>query len=200
MTTRRVGCTVILALFGLMTASAAPILILPVSLMQGLPGSTVGWGYQIVNDTTDYLLVNNSYFCGPGGDPQFTTCGPNNGVPRYDGLNNFGPKYGVYTDYIAANATLIPPSSSPSQPYSFGSPGTGVGAYTIDLSAPLNSVDAGNIFVTYDAYVGNPFVAGVYDFSGSMSAAATVVVVPEPESFSLAAIALGVLAAWRRKG
>ena len=164
--------------------------------VSGFAGQTVGWGYfSITNDTSFFLLINNSYFCGPGGDPNSTDCT----------TNPFGPAFGVYTDYIGAfnPFTEVPPFSTigPSF-FSPGTPGTanGVGEYKINLGTPIGSVDTGTIFITFDEYSGDPFDGGDYAGSDQISATASVTVVPTPEpaTFLLVGGALLALAGLRR--
>lgn len=166
------------------SARAVPTLILnpPDGAVQGAPGETVGWGYTFVNDTPFYLLVVGSDFCQPGQDPFFSTC---------------TQLIGTYNDYIASNGTVIPPMSSPSQDFSPGNPGTGVGGYTIDTNPPA-SMDVGNIYVIFDEFNGDPFNGGM-QVSGDMEvfSAASVTVVPEPATFGLGGLALAAIAGLR---
>jgi hypothetical protein len=148
----------------------------------GSPGQTVGWGFSITNTTGFFLLVDSSNFCEPGQDP-FTgpvfTCAPGLGAS-------------TYTDFIANNGTVIPPSGL-IQPFNAVTM-TGVGAYMIDPAALTGSIDTGSIVLSYQEYNGNPFAGGT-QVSGDteLSAAASVTTaaaVPEPNSAALLAGAL----------
>ena len=167
------------------SAFASPLLTLnPANgFIEGGPSETVGWGYTLSNDTPYYLLVDASYFCQVGQDPEFTTC---------------TQTLGTYTDFIAANLTIISPHSSTSQTFdpNFMS---GVGSYTIDPSAPLYSIDTGDIVATYQEYMGNALVSGT-QVSGDieLSASVMVEVVPEPATLTLAGGSLLFLWALRR--
>jgi len=175
-------------------------------LVTGGPGATVGWGFTITNDTPYWLVFDNSAFCGPGGDPFLNSC-----TSPYDGITNFGPSLGTYTDYIATQFTFIAPGtmtvpSSLSEGFD-ATAMTGVGAYTIDLTAPLYSTDPAdpstemsNLFVQYEEYTGNPFTTGIQvpgtgEFE--LSAPVEVEVTPEPSTFVLFGAGL-LLAASRR--
>lgn len=154
------------------SAYATPVLTLtPSGNVGGPPGSTVGWGFSLMNDTGFFLLVDGSFFCQSGQDPQFNTC---------------TQTQGVYTDYIAANATLVAPMSTASQSFMQGSPGMGVGQYAISSSAVFPAMDSGKIFVVFQEFNGNPFMGGT-QVSGDIEifASASVQVVPEPATFAL---------------
>jgi hypothetical protein len=152
--TCRVLCAVVLRLAGSgVCAYADPVLSLtPTSGVVGAqPGQTTGWGFTITNDTSDYLLVDASYFRGTGGDPQFTDCTDPSDPPI-----SYGPAIGVYTDFIANNVTLVSPDSSLTEAFSLTLQ-QGVGSYAITSGTPALSADIGNLFVIYDEYDGNPF-------------------------------------------
>lgn len=191
MTLRNVSVGLVCSAILTVCTNAMPVLTLtgnppdtggPVAM--GMPGQVVGWDYMINNDTTDVLVITNSFFCQPLEDPQFTTC------TQLDG---------VYNDYIAANGTQIPPTSSPSQMFTPGDPsgtppGTGVGGYTIS-STPLVPEDMGFVWVVF-----NECTPDFMTCSGDMfiNAEADVQVIPEPSTFTLAAFAFALLLGiWR---
>jgi hypothetical protein len=135
--------TYYLALFGFLamclTASADPTLTLtPSGTVSGLPGDTVGWGYSIENDTSDYLVVENSYFCDPGEDPSDFDCSPGLGASTYQ-------------DFIANNFTEIAPNSTGAQSFD-ATANTGVGEYSIDPLAVAGQSDVGSIVIVYDLF------------------------------------------------
>ncbi len=147
----------------------------PGGAIPGTPGQTVGWGFTITNNTTYYLLFDNSYFCEPGQDPTYTTC---------------APTLGTYNDYIATNSTEVAPMSAITE--TFGANGTsGFGGYSIYPSAALGAMDSGTLLATYMEYDGDP-LTGANPVSGdiNLSASASVTVittpaVPEPASWTL---------------
>src|SRR5437016_8697105 len=139
-------------------AYATPTLTLipPSGALTGFQNQTTGWGFTITNDTSDWLIVTNSFFCNTGGDPNFSDCTtPGNGPA------SFGPQFGTYTDYIAANVTVVPAFGTVGPTFfSPGSPGSGVGEYKVNSNAPIGSLDSGNLFVTYNTFNGDPFDGG----------------------------------------
>src|ERR1035438_5965073 len=100
---------------------ADPILTAVPTLFYGLPGETVGWGFEVINDTTNYLLFDSSAFCQIAQDPQYTTC---------------TQTLGTYNDLIANNATEVAPLTTLIQPYDpTQNPALGLGTYNIIASA-----------------------------------------------------------------
>jgi hypothetical protein len=182
-------------------AYATPTLTLipPSGNLTGYDGQTVGWGFTITNDTSDWLLITGSFFCNAGGDPNFTDCTTPGTGPTF-----FGPQFGTYTDYIGTRATEVPPTGQTGPTaFSRGSPGFGVGEYKVNSNAPLASMDLGNIFVTYAEYQGSPVDGGTPDPNDpgnlelSAAASVTVVPVPEPATFLLVGGSLVALAGLR---
>jgi hypothetical protein len=194
--------TILSLLLSLTCAFAGPVtLSIPgSSIGVGLPGSTVGWGYTIDNQTSFFLLVDGSNFCGPGGDPQFTDCsGP------YNGTTNFGPSLGVYNDIIATNVTVIAPNSTSTVFYD----GThGLGSYTIDGGASVGATDpsiqTSTLFVSYMPFSGDPFTGGAQagpdtEVSASASVLVGAATVPEPSTLTFAFGSLLGLVAMQRQ-
>jgi hypothetical protein len=171
----------------------------PSGALTGGPNQTVGWGFTISNDGADFLLITGSFFCNAGGDPNFTDC-----TTPGTGPSSFGPQFGVYTDYIGARATEVPAFGS-TGPITFspGSPGFGVGQYTVNSNAPTFSIDSGNLFVTYNLYQGDPVDGGTPDPNDpgnlELSAAASVEVVPEPGTYAMLGCGIVALLALRKK-
>jgi hypothetical protein len=160
---------------------------LTVSALFGPAGGTVGWGFSLTNnDTNDFLLVSNSFFCGPGQDPLFTTCAPALGASSYN-------------DFAGSNGINIGPGGVVTQ--LFDAISMGVGEYVIDSAASPGQVDTGSITLLYDFFTGDPFDpnSGATPDGGTMeiSADASVTVtgnvgaVPEPGLSPLLYVVLG---------
>jgi hypothetical protein len=159
--------------------------------VSGLPGSTVGWGYSIDNDSSDYLLVANSYFCAGTENPLFTTCAPSLGASTYN-------------DFIANNSTLIAPDTTGVESFDAGT-NSGVGEYIIDSAATAGETDIGSLVVVYDLFSGDPFTdPSATQIGGDMdlTAAAEVEVtgptsaVPEPGTPFFLGLGLAALIAF----
>jgi len=174
----------------LLTASAGslwadPILTLTPSPDQaGTPGSTVGWGFIIANDTSDYLIVSSSQFC-------------LNPVLLTPAFACTSPLTGVYSDIIAATGPTVGPHSSLSENFDPIGLTSGVGYFEIDPNAASSSSDAGQIVLTYDGFDGDPNSDSTNQvlFSVPLAADASVTVVtPEPATWALLATALAILA------
>jgi hypothetical protein len=145
--------------------------------VSGLPGDSVGWGYTLVNGSSDYLLVANSYFCESGQDPLFTTCSPSLGASTYQ-------------DFIANDFTLIAPGGSADATFDAVT-NSGVGEYNIDPLVTSGS-DSGSLTIVYDLYDADPTMGAanqicpndsVCDWEVSASAQVLVAgtsTVPEP--------------------
>jgi hypothetical protein len=213
---RRVVIALILATLCSWSAYAAPTLtvsLIPANgAISGSRGQTVGWGFTITNNTSFWIIITGSFFCGIGGDPNFTDCSNGGGSPNpyapYDGSSQFGTSFGPYSDYTAAPPHFIElqPSGSGGdtfgpQSYSQGNPGNGVGQYMILPSAPIGMTDTGNIFITFDEYSGDPLENPdrVGSDEGSAAASVTIVPTPEPATFLLVGGALVALARLRRR-
>jgi len=153
--------------------------------ISGLPGSTIGWGFTLTNDT-DYLVVTSA---------------------------NFTPAtaLGLFTDFISFAFIIVgpaPESTVVTQPFDAFA-GTGIGSFQIDPLAAAGAVALGQIELTYDLYSVSPndptFDPIVHTISvgNLLSAAASVTVagaeIPEPASFFLVAAGLAVAARLRKQ-
>jgi len=178
---KSIAAAFVLALLVFASAYAAPVptinLIPSGGTVAGLPGTVVGWGYDITNsDPSDWVLLNDSYV---------------------DGSLATGT-YGTYVDYISADPNLIvidPGSDSGPVPFSPGV--SGVGEFDIDEFVPPLAI-TGDINIDYSVFSEDPnspsFDPSSFVTSGTLTAPAQVDVVPEPASALLLGAALLPLA------
>lgn len=180
------------------TLTADPALTLtPSPDLAGAAGSIVGWGFNIVNDTADYLEFSSSQFCL---SPVILT----------PVLACTAPTTGVYYDIITGNDPVIGPHSSLAEDFDPLGFTTGAGYFVIDPSAPYLASDIGQLVLIYDGYDANPNLgpANQVLHSVPLAADASVTVtapatpVPEPSLLPLLAAVLATLAlfcAWTRR-
>jgi len=115
-------------------ALANPILTLDPANGQltGSPGSTVGWGFTIQNDTSFYLLVTSVTATG------------------------FDPATGAFSDYISSvNFTAVSPNSSYPESFNASIP-TGFGEFAILNTATIGAITGADFEVLYDLLVNDP--------------------------------------------
>lgn len=148
----------------------------------GVPGSTVGWGFTLANDT-NYLVVTESQFClSPVNTPLCT-------------LSNIG----TFSDIIGNAFIVVGPAGPPAfeqpavtQPFNVNTP-SGTGSFVIYGNALPGSVNAGEIVVHYDLYTRSPNdpsfnpTTDLISTQNFITAAAQVSVtnVPEPATLGL---------------
>lgn len=179
----------VLALAPVISAQAALTLTLaPASgTISGSPGQTVGWGFTITSDPTNWLLITSVQ--GNGG-----TVGTFEDV-----LSNF---VGINSYALAPNAAAWTESSTPGLGLAAGS----IGRIAINAGAAVGSFVTGTMVVTYDLYDGDPFVSGNFVSSGSFDAAyrldvvaPTNTAIPEPGSVVMVTAGLALVAVQARR-
>ncbi len=119
---------------GTLTASLTPAS----GTINGLPGSTIGWGFDILwDDPTNWITFTSSAL-----------------------TSETNPSIGTYTDFIGLQG-------GPS-PFAALSPSThwvqafdalnqaGAGSFAVDPGAVLGSQDNGTLVLNYDIYAGDP--------------------------------------------
>ncbi|MBS1823815.1 MAG: PEP-CTERM sorting domain-containing protein [Acidobacteria bacterium] len=167
--------------------TAAPVLtITPAGAASGTPGATVGWGFSLTPDDTEWITVIASFV-----------------------LNESNASLGVYSDLIGSQGGpaggVLPPSPQPAWSQDFD-PGlfTGLGSYTIDPLAVAGAINSGTIRVLYERYSDDPTQCGdCYIDSAEWDLAFSVAVddtsVPEPGSWALIATGAAAIAIRRMR-
>jgi hypothetical protein len=147
-------------------------------VIQGLPGSTIGWGYTISNNSSTDWLVTTGLNAG-----LFT-----NGTPD-----------GSYFDFPAIAPGLT--TTVNFDPVAF----TGLYGLTWDVSAPPGSVDSGQFILSAQWWTGDPSGTGTFienapdegsPYSASVVSAPSSA--PEPVSCFTVLIGLAALLLLRR--
>jgi hypothetical protein len=170
-------------------AFASPILTLDPANGQrsGAPGTTVGWGFTIENDTSFYLVVTSV-------------------VPT-----GFDPATGSFNDYVASvNFTAVAPNSNYSEAFNSSIP-TGFGEFLILNTATIGAITGADFEVLYDLLVNDPngplgsdggdlYGNFFNNTSGQVTVTdASTAAVPEPATLSLLLAAAPALLLLRRK-
>ena len=165
-------------------ASPVSLTLLPASgVVGGEPGTAVGWGFTLT-DNTDWVILLGS--------------------------SGFAPTpYGTYTDYTGNSFDLAGPGDGVTLTQNWGGPssGEGLGEFDIYSTAPSGTVISGTLVVSYAEFSVDP-MSGSFDpdtdticSDCSLAVSAQVGVSPEPSSFLLMSTALlpFALAGWRRR-
>jgi hypothetical protein len=140
----------------------------------GPAGSAVGWGFTLTDTSSDWVVLDDSYFLG-------------------------SPLYGSYEDYISNQFYLAgpsPESTTVSEPWNQGSQ-LGTGEFDLFATDPPTSF-SGSVNVDYDLFSVDPndpnFDPDV-DFvsSGTFSDPVEITITPEPSSWMLIGLPLAAL-------
>ena len=130
----------------------------------GAPGTTVGWGYMLENQSTDYWLVT-------------------------DGLDPGSFVFG--TPQVLFDFPMLAPGASVTVPFDAGTL-TGLFALTWDASAPLGTIESGSFLLEAQWWDGDPLAGGTLAFAATPSSLPyQAVVTPEPTTTGL--LGLGLL-------
>jgi len=153
--------------------------------ISGLPGQTIGWGFTLTSNATDWISVTSSALT-------FET----------------NPSLGIYTDFIGLQSGPSPSFAvAPGASWTevFDGISQGIGSYALDPGAIPFSQNTGQLMVFFDIFNGDPTNGGIQTGSDFVSAAFSITVdapapsVPEPATLGLTFLALAVFAADRAK-
>ena len=173
---RLVTLTLVLVLGGALTAQAAPTLtLIPGNgALVGYPGTNVGWGFSLYNESSYDLYVN--------------------GVSADGSLA--GGSLGTFSDAViiwSLGSLTIAAGDTYNGTVASGTP---LASFAIKPGAPFGAVPVfGKIYVDYE------FNDSSFEWqgSGTLSADASVTTIPEPSTYILLGLSLGVVAYARKK-
>ncbi|MGD0302034.1 MAG: hypothetical protein ABSE86_33560 [Bryobacteraceae bacterium] len=168
-------------------ASAVIALTPPDGVIPGAPGSTVGWGFSLTNGA-DWVSIDS--------------------VTTENETSPLGGVSGGFTSYMdllgGLSNGVTPPGKTWTLDFSPGSPGTGLGQYSIDPGTPPGASDSGDFVIFYDEFSADPNTCGscyidtlqLFDSNGSAPAFtinASASPVPEPKLTMLIILGFAVL-------
>ncbi|MGJ5815618.1 InlB B-repeat-containing protein [Paludibaculum fermentans] len=142
-------------------------------------GSTQGWGFEIVNNSAEWISFVSSY-----------TFGETN------------PALGYYYDYVGPQGGpvnfVLAPGAVWSQTFDLAAM-MGFGAYQVDPAAAVGDSTSGLIRTVWDSYATDPAICQCIPAQFSMNLPFEVVIVntPEPGGGWLMGTGLAVLGLWR---
>jgi len=149
----------------------------------GSPGSIVGWGFTLSNDTSDWLWANDSVF----------------------DMDKDG-SWGIYEDLSWTSAPVAPGTAQDptilTVLFSLLGDGTGVGSFAIDPTVPFGDRATGVIYLDYDIYAIDPSGGGLTPIDSARVQADAVVIsaAPEAGTWTLLGLGLAALGRARRRG
>jgi hypothetical protein len=164
----------------------------PGGVISGTPGALVGWGFTLTNGA-NWVSIDS-----------VTT--ENESSP----LGGAGGGFTSYMDLLGGLSNgVTPPNQTWALTFSPGSPGTGLGQYSIDPGTPFGASDSGDFVIFYDEFSADPNTCGscyldtlqLFDANGSPPAFTINVStseVPEPAPLGLAIVACTALLVRRR--
>ena len=156
-------------------------------VISGAPGSTVGWGFTLTNGA-DWVSIDS--------------------VTTENETSPLGGTTGGFISYMdllgGLSNGVTPPGGTWPLAFSPGSPGTGLGQYSIDPSTPFGASDSGDFLIFYDEFSADPNTCGscyidtlqLFDSKGNAPAFTInvpVSAVPEPALTVLMILGIAVL-------
>ncbi len=172
----------LLLLTAALGAWANPVFTLENPNISGNPGQSIGWGFSVIADPSNWISFTGSFLSGES-----------------------NPALGIYEDRIGLQGgpmdfVLAPGSNSWIQNFTLLT-GEGVGAYTLDPFAAIGAVNTGLLTVLYDVFSDNPNTCvDCYVGSNSLSANFSVSVSDVPEPSTLFSIGAGGVLLYLARG
>jgi PEP-CTERM motif len=182
MLTRLITIILCLLLFGVGLSYGDTTLVLTNPALQGQRGTTVGWDFTLTNGSATYDLYINSIYIYDTFSSLYTADGV---------IGTFAVSAFNYTDVVV----------KPGDTYYSTITGIPLATFAIDPTAP-DGIVSGPIALDYSLFdSGFTYQGGgnlVAQFGG-IDAVASVEVVPEPTTYVLLAVSLGVVGLARKK-
>ena len=132
------GLTLLILSTGLTAQASVLLTLTPQGSVSGIPGATVGWGYRVHNDTSDWILISNSDFKPPPG------------LASASG------------DYFVDTQVKLAPGASHEEPFNAATK-TGIRYVVIDALANPGDSATGNLFLAYESFSADPDVVDSVD-------------------------------------
>ncbi len=170
---------------GSAVASDITLTLIPAADISGPPGSTVGWGYTITNNTSNWLETLSL-------DAGSFTDGTPNLIFDFP---NVGPNSSMTEDFTPVSTA------------SCSSPHCGLYEFTWDSTASSSDVNSGAFIVSSEYFSGDPANPASNDLgpapdasaSYSVSVSSSTAVTPEPATLLLVLTGLCGLGVWDRR-
>ena len=161
---------------------AASLTLTPATV-SGAPGTTTGWGFELLNDTSNWIVINSVTDSG------------------------FNPAFGTFTEYAASSFFVFAPNSIAPVGFPFSlSTLEGFGQFAIAPGVTVGDFSTGSFRVGYDTYSSDPlvdfgagFITGDNYFDISFARVDAVAPIPEPATVALSGAALLALLSVRRR-
>jgi hypothetical protein len=147
----------------------------------GSPGNAVGWGFTLTDTSSDWIVLDDSFFTG-------------------------SPVYGTYTDYIVNQFYVAGPAPESADIVSPWNPlaQTGTGEFDLYATDPGDVSFSGTISVDYTLFSEDPnnpnFDPDSFISNGTFTNPVSISTTPEPPTWALMIMPfMALLAASRRR-